>query len=382
MLYNQIVAEFVYEGMDQSGRKQKGRLRAETKAAAIKAMRDKGLVPVSLKEIKERIPEYAPGIWGASIGRLAVFTRKFAQLVKTDVPISDIFEILAEEEESPLISEASSHVGKRIAVGTPIGEAMAERPRVFGRLYIRMVEAGLNSGTLDKVAENMAKMYETEHALRKNLQSKMTYPVILLAFCFLVAFLLKGLGFISPPLFGALMSFWGLIAALVAVGMTRPGYRIYREIGFRLPAIGAFMRNVNLARFCRIFGFQYAAGVPLLEALDISKTILQDYKLEHAVELLKKHINSGLDLRNAMMATGIFPRRVVEMVGVGEKGGGVDLMLEKLAEYYELDIQTQSTILATVLYYVAYLAVAVTVGMVVVSFYSGYWQKIFQAAGI
>ena len=164
-----------------------------------------------------------------------------------------------------------------------------------------------------------------------------------------------------------------MLVLLIALGMTRPGYAIYREIGFKLPWIGPLMRNINLGRFCRILALQYGAGIPVLEALDVSKEVLQDRQLESAVVRMKKQINNGLDLRDAMKELGVFPRRVIGMVGVGERAGGVDLMLEKLAEYYDLDISTQSSIMTTVLYFVVFLAVAVTVAIVVIGGYMHYF---------
>lgn len=374
--------EFIYEGTDASGKKLRGLIEAESREGALISLRKKGVIITSIRQKPKREPAFAPGFGGISVGRLAVYTRKFAQLTKTDIPISEIFNILAEEEENPLLAEASQYVGKKVAVGEDIGEAMAAKPRVFGKLYIRMIQAGINSGTLDLVADNLAKMYESENALRKKLWSRLTYPFILLFVCFVISILLKFLGFIPAHVFVQIMIFWMIIAGLGVIGMTRPGYAVYRQIGFKLPAIGALMRNINLARFCRIFGLQYAAGVPVLEGLDVAREVLQDPALSSAVKRMQKQINDGMELRDAMVDAGVFPRRVVSMVGVGERGGGVDLMLEKLAEYYELDIDTQSTVLTTVLYFVVFLAVAVTVGIVVINFWTGYWRLLFEAAGM
>ena len=363
-------------GRDVSGKQVRGRLHAASRELAVEALRKEGVIPISVNEIATLSFGSVPGLGSVSVSRLAVYTRKFAELVKTDIPLSEIFEILAEEEQGTLLPEASRHVAKEIGRGTPLGEAMALRPFVFSKLYIRMIEAGLSSGTLDKVAGHLAKLYEAENALRKKLWSKLTYPFILLLICFLAALLLRAIGFIPPALFGALMSFWLVAAGLALLGITRPGYRIYREIGMRLPAIGSLMRKINLARFCRVFGLQYAAGVPLLEGLDTSREVLQDSSLQRAITSIQKRINAGMELRDAMIHTGVFPRRMVSMIGVGERGGGVEKMLEKMAEYYELEIDTESTILTTVLYFVVYLAVAITVGVVVLTFWSSYFGMI------
>lgn len=363
-------------GRDESGKQVRGRIQAASRRLAVEALRKEGVIPTSLSEIVAVRPSTTPGFGSVSVARLAVYTRKFAQLIKTDIPLSEVFDILAEEEEGVLLPEASEYVARQIGQGTPLGEAMGARPRVFSRLYIKMVEAGLFSGTLDKVAGHLAKLYEAENVLRKKLLSKLTYPFILLAVCFLAALLLKAIGFIPPALFNGLMAFWLIIAGLGLFGMTRPGYKIYREIGLRLPAIGRLMRKINLARFCRVFGLQYAAGVPLLEGLDTSREVLQDSSLQRAVTSIQKRINAGMELRDAMIHTGVFPRRMVSMIGVGERGGGVEKMLEKMAEYYELEIDTESTILTTILYFVVYLAVAITVGVVVLSFWRSYFGMI------
>jgi type IV pilus assembly protein PilC len=174
------------------------------------------------------------------------------------------------------------------------------------------------------------------------------------------------------------MTFWLIIVGLGIIGMTKPGYRAYREIGFRLPGIGGMMRNINLARFCRVFGLQYAAGIPVLEGLEVSKEVLQDAALERAIEGMRKRINDGMDLRDAMLAAGVFPRRVVSMVGVGERAGGVDLMLEKLAEYYDLDVQTGSAVLTTLIWFLFYMLVLITGAIIVISAWGHYFGMIGQ----
>jgi type IV pilus assembly protein PilC len=196
---------------------------------------------------------------------------------------------------------------------------------------------------------------------------------VILGVAFLSAFILRAVGFVTNELFTLMMAFWLIIGGLFLFGITRVGYSIYRQIGFRLPGIGKIMRNINLARFCRILSLQYGAGVPVLEGLEVSKETLQDPVLERAVSGIQRRINSGMDFREAMAAVGVFPRRVVTMVGVGERAGGVELMLEKLAEYYDLDVETGSTILTTIIYFIVFLMVAVTVGIIVISAYSSYW---------
>ncbi len=368
--------DFRYESVNAAGKKTKGVLFAESREGALTSLKNKHLIPTSITEITPRTPQTAPGLGGVSVKRLAVYTRKFAELTKTDIPIAEQFQILGEEEEGQLLREASAHVGHEIGLGRHLGEVMAERPRVFSKLYIKMIEAGLRSGTLDQVAENLAKLYESENVIRQKMLSKLVYPAVLLIFCFLAAIILRWVGFVSNELFGLLMSIWLVIGLLVLIGMTRPGYAFYRQIGFRLPWIGKLMRDINLARFCRVFGLQYTAGVPILEGLQTSKEVLQDPALERAISGVQKRINSGLDLRDAMVASGVFPRRVVGMVGTGEKAGGVDYMLMKLAEYYELDVDTQSTIMTTVLYFVTFMAVAATVIAVVMSAWGSYFGMI------
>lgn len=368
--------DFRYECVDPTGKKCKGVIFSESREGALTSLKDKKLIPTSINEVVARQPQNAPGLGGVSVQRLAMYTRKFAELSKTDIPLSEQFEILSEEEEGYMLREASAHVAHETGLGRPLAEAMTERPRVFSKLYIKMVQAGLSSGTLDRVAENLAKLYEAENTLRKKMVSKLVYPAILLIFCFLAAIVLRWVGFVSDALFGSIMAIWLIIGMLVLLGITRPGYAIYRQIGFRLPWIGKLMRNINLARFCRIFGLQYGAGVPILESLEVSKEVLQDPTLERAVSGVQKRVNAGMDLRDAMVASGSFPKRIVGMVGTGEKAGGVDYMFQKLAEYYELDIDTQSTIMTTVLYFVVFMAVAGTIVTVVLSAWGSYFGMI------
>jgi type IV pilus assembly protein PilC len=375
-MYNKCVPDYRYECVDRAGKVQKGKLTADSREGAVIALRERGLIPTSVREIQSVRPAAAPGLGSVTVQRLGVFTRKFAELISTDIPLSEVFEILAEEEEGTLLPEACRHVAKEVAKGNYLIHAMAERPRVFSPLYIKMVEAGMRSGTLDKVADNLARIYEAETALRKRFISKLIYPAIILGVAFLSAFVLRAIGFVRNELFMALMGFWLVMGGLAVFGITRIGYSIYRQIGFRLPGIGKLMRNINLARFCRILGLQYGAGVPILEGLEVSKETLQDPTLQRAVTGIQRRINSGMDIREAMAAVGVFPRRVVTMVGVGERAGGVEQMLAKLAEYYDLDVETGSTILTTIIFFVVFFMVAITVGIIVISAWSSYWGLI------
>ncbi|MFH1676370.1 MAG: type II secretion system F family protein [bacterium] len=378
MVYNLHVAEFRYTCFDRRGKQVRGRLEAATREGAIIALRQQGMVPTAVNELHAREPARMAGFGSVSVKSLAVFTRKLSALLKTDIPITEIFEILAEEEESLLLAEAAKHVATEVIKGKQIGVAMTSRPRVFTKVYIRMIEAGLASGTLDKIADSLAKMYEAENALRQNLWSKLTYPVVLLIFCFLSGFILRGIGYISGETFAALLTFWLIVGGLTIAGFTRTGYAIYREIFKKLPLLGPYIKKIGLSRFCKIFGLQYAAGVPLIEGLEISKEVILDHELIGAINRMENEINQGRDLREAMTATGVFPKRIINMIGVGEKAGGVELMLEKLAEYYDLEIDTGGNIMVTLIYFLVYMIVALTIAIIVISAYSHYFGMISE----
>jgi len=362
--------------MDSAGKKTRGVVFAESRQVAVLKLKKQGLIPTDVKELAETQPEAAPMFGKVSVRNLSMYTRKFAELVRTDIPLTEIFDILAEEEEYRPLKEASEFLSTEVAKGRGLPEAMKERPRCFSPLYIRMIEAGMRSGTLDLIAQNLAKLYETESAFRQKLISRLFYPAGLLAFCFILSIATRALGVLNVGVFGGIMMFWTVVIALILIGITRAGYSLYRRIGFRLPWLGDYMRKINLARFCRIFGLQYASGVPVLEGLDTAKVTLQDPTLSQGVTGLQKRINAGMDLREAMVASGVFPKRMVSMVATGEAAGSVELMLQKLAEYYELDIETGSTIMAWAIWFVVFIAVAVTVGAVVISLWQNYFNMI------
>lgn len=358
------------------GKRQRGKISADSREIATLLLKKKGWTPTSVTEILPKQPQDAPGFGGVSVKRLAGYTRKFATLVKTDIPITEVMSLLAESEQGRLLPEASRHVANQIANGVPFGDAMAERPRVFSKLYIRMIEAGLNSGTLDLVAENLAQLYENESKLRTKILGTLIYPFGLLAFSFLISLILRAIGTIPPQLFSVLMGFWFIFGMIVFIGMTPPGYKVYREIGFKIPGLGKLMRTINLARFCRILSLQYKAGVSVLRGLDVTKEILQDRSFRNAVDRMQTHIIDGMDLRDAMVASGVFPSQMSGMIRVGERAGSVDSMLDKLAEYYDQDIDTMSSMLANFIYFAVYFMIMITAGIIIFSFWSGYWGKI------
>ncbi len=374
-VYNKYVAEFRYECIAY-GKRQRGTISADSREVATLLLKKKGWIPTSITEIIPKEPQDAPGFGGVSVQRLAAYTRKFATLVKTDIPITQVLSLLSESEQGRLLPEASQHVANQIANGVPFGQAMAERPKVFSKLYIRMVEAGLNSGTLDLVAENLAQLYENESKLRLKILGKLIYPFTLLGFSFLISLLLRAIGTITAELFAVLMGFWFIFGVIVLIGMTPPGYKVYREIGFKIPGLGKLMRTINLARFCRIFSLQFKAGVSILQGLDVSKEILQDRSFRDAVDRMQAHIMDGMDLRDAMVASGIFPSQMSGMIGAGEVAGSIEIMLDKLAEYYEQDIDSMSSVMVNFIYFAVYFMIMITAAIIVISAWGSYFGMI------
>ena len=180
----------------------------------------------------------------------------------------------------------------------------------------------------------------------------------------------------SPGMFLSVITFWGTIVALVLLGRTKPGYRIFRAIIAYIPPFGGLLRKMSLARFSRLLANMYSAGVPVMTGLDIAGETLMEPDLIRGVEHVKIEINKGTDLAASLTRSNVFPKSLRGMVRTGEIAGNIDGMLNKAAEYYEIEIKTKSSMLSTVFTFIVMLLVYITLAIFIISAWGNYWGLI------
>lgn len=398
---------FSYSGRQPSGSPLKGRIEASSREHALQQLHQQGIIITQLNEpafFKAPTPSgvgggFLPqnlgpqgwldyfGFTGVSQKDLAIWTRKFAQLLKAGLGYGHIFSIMNEETDNRRLKAINHSLGMQVASGDQLTPAFRKFPAVFPPIMISMIRAGEVAGRLDHIMLELAKVYDSEVELRQKIMSRMYYPIGLL----IVAMLLVG-GFIFfvPRLLGpevgaifgqffntatyvSVLMMYGVIAALLLAIRTQPGYRVFRSILTYVPYIGILLKKLSLIRFCRLMAAMWASGVPIMEALDVAEETVAEPYLKAGVREAASLVHQGEDLTEALRASGVFPGRVLSMVRTGEIAGDLETMLIKIAEYYELEAEAQGNIVGTVGYFVVYGIIAATVGMFVIRAWSGYF---------
>ena len=373
--------KFRYIAYNAHGKRQSGYIEAESRDAAVAKVKGQGLQPTAL---------YGPygaerGAGGFNFSRvrikaLAAYTRKFSQLYNAGIGLDEIFGILGEDEDNRLLRNVSKKLAEDCGKGMMIEEALRQYPLIFPPLFVTLFKTGMEAGTLDQVANRLAELYEKESALRTAMWGKLAYPIAMLVITLVIGVLMSRFSpFFPPGVVAGLLTFWGIVIALIIFFCTPVGYPILRTVLMVTPYISQLMLKTNLSRFCRMLGLLYNSGVPLLEALDLSRETLQDPRLNNSIKRIKALVNEGEDLATAMKKAGMIPSSVVSMVAVGERGGGVDEMLKKISAYYDVEIEHQQQMLLITTYFVAFFLMAITVGIIVISFWSGYFRFVMSA---
>jgi type II secretory pathway component PulF len=370
--------KFRYVAYDSFGRKQSGYVEADSRDMAISLVRRRGLQPTMVLGPYGR----TPGAGRFSISRtrvrsLAAYTRKFSQLYNAGIVLDEIFDLLGEEEDVRYLREVSRKLAADVRSGMELEAALKKYPLAFPPLFVALFKTGMESGTLDRVADRLASLYEKESALRIQMATKLTYPVVMLALVLFLSWLMSRFGAMSASLALGLQLFWGCVIILIIFFCTPVGYPVLRAILSHTPFIGSLIVKTNLSRFCRMLALLYGSGIPLLESLDYAQQTLQDPSISRSITRVKALVNEGEDLATAMKVAGMIPARVVSMVAVGEKGGEVEAVLEKMSAYYDIEIDHEQQVLVVVSYFVAYALMAITAFLVILSAWQTYYSNVY-----
>ncbi len=383
---------FSYTAVDPKGKKQHGTIQAESRDAAILALKKQGLfattmndgdiptVPAEFEGFQSLFDFF--GFTFVSQKDMAIYTRIFAGLVNAGIDWAECFRILHEETENRRLRRISKEVANELGKGANVTGELAKYPNVFTRVYCSMISAGESTGRLDEILKRLADMYEEEHELRTSVMSKLYFPIIYLIVGLLI---IAGVIFILPrfistaydvfpvALLFRVLFFWGSIAALALLARTKPGYRIFRSLIAYIPPFNGVLRKMSLARFCRLLSAMYSSGVGILTGLDIAGETLMEPDLIAGVKYIKNEINSGNDMATALKKSNVFPRSLRSMVRTGEVAGDIEGMLDKAADYYELEIKSRTNLLAVIFTVLIMLLVMGTLAIFIISAWSGYY---------
>ncbi|GIH75425.1 type II secretion system F family protein [Planobispora longispora] len=395
-----VTKEFEYRTIGRDGKQVKGTVEAANEAAAVQVLRQQGLVPLSITEggslLKKEIS--IPGLGGrTTLKDLAVFARQFATMTASGMSLIRSLAVLEDQSTKPPLKKAISEVRVDIEAGLSLSGALAKHPKVFPTLMVAMVRAGEAGGFLDNALERIAINFEKDAALRGKIKGAMTYPVIVLLF---TGVLVAGvLAFIVPVFEGMFKQFGGelplptqiLVTASHSLAWSGPLFvavltgsiMLFRrelrrnpklrlafdKVKLRLPVFGKLFAKIAISRFARNFGTLLGVGVPVMQAIDVVGATTGNAVITEAMKDLQAAVRDGLPMSTQLSKHAVFPRMVAQMVEVGEESGQISQMLDKVADFYDREVDTAAEALTAAIEPLMVIVMGVVVGGMVVCLY-------------
>lgn len=358
--------DYVWKGRNQYGEKRKGEVEAPDMAAAIAHVKRMRITDPVIKEkpkdILENIAFFKPRVTDKDV---VVFTRQLATMIDAGLPLVQCLEILSKQQENKTFKQTIAEIREDVEAGTTFADSMRKHPKVFDSLYSNMIEAGETGGILDTILNRLALFMEKTMALKRKVKGAMTYPTICLAISILILVVI--LVFVIPvfeEMFAQMDAalpvptqivvavsntfkqnlLWFILPAVLLayifkrVYSTEKGRLRIDQMFLRLPVVGVLIRKVAVAKFTRTLSTMLQSGVPILEALQVVARTAGNKVIEQAVLRVSDAIAEGRPMAEPLMESGVFPNMVVQMINVGESVGALDTMLEKIADFYDEEV--------------------------------------------
>jgi type IV pilus assembly protein PilC len=382
-----------YQARDNSGKAINGQLEAADQQAATAILSSRNLMVTSLKVGGSRKAATKRQQGNVKSQDLVVFTRQLATMIDAGLPLVQTMMVLEEQTDSKTLKPIIRTVLQKIEAGEAFSKALAAYPRVFTRLYVCMVEAGETGGLLAEILDRVASYLEASARLKKKVKSAMTYPVIV---CCIAVGISMFLMIKVIPIFADIFKDFGaklpmptqiliqvsnmlreyfllvvigagaLIFSLVKLKKTRRGTYIWDRLSLKFPIAGKLTHKICISRFARTFAALLRSGVPILETLRIVGQSSGNTQVEYAIEKTAASIEQGDNLATALGQHPIFPPMLVRMIAAGEQTGKVDVMLEKLSDFYDEEIEATLSALTSLIEPLLILFLGVVVGTIVI----------------
>ncbi|MEO5367535.1 MAG: type II secretion system F family protein [Magnetococcus sp. WYHC-3] len=392
---------FVWEALaPRADERRKGEIEADESAQVLAQLRRGGYRDIRIrpKKLKRSL------LGGQSINEkeIVVLTRQLATMVAAGLPLVTCFDLVGRGSENQSLRNVAQRIKVSIEGGTSLTEALSKEPRVFDELFVNLVRAGEQSGILEAVLNRLAVYKEKSSALRGRIKSAMIYPVAVLVVAFLITGIL--MIFVVPTFaelfasFGAELpfmtriviavsewtqSYWWLVILAIAAGIWsfRQGYRRSEAFHYsvdkwtlRLPVFGMILRKGAVARFARTFATMVAAGTPILESLDNVARTAGNRVVAEAIQSARSSISEGRTLAEPLSASEVFPPMVTQMISIGESTGNLELMLTKVADFYEEEVDRAVSALTSLLEPIILVILGTLIGGLVVAMYLPIFQ--------
>ncbi|HUK46065.1 MAG TPA: type II secretion system F family protein [Terriglobales bacterium] len=399
---------FTFTGKNSSGEKVTGeRVAVNKQVLAMQLRREQIATPT----IREKGKEFAMPTFGSGsvkVKDVAIFFRQFSVMIDAGLPLVQCLEILAANQENMAFQKALTAVRTTVEGGSTLANAMRQHPKIFDDLTTNMIEAGETGGILDIILQRLATYVEKAVKLKSAVKSALIYPVSVISLAgLIVAALLKwvvpifanlfaGLGVALPlptrivmGLSAFVGQFWwffivGIVGSVFGIKYIRkdPRGRYWMDyIMLKMPVVGMLLRKIAVARFTRTLGTLITSGVPILEGLAITARTSGNAVLEEGLMKVRKAIEEGRTIVDPLRESGVFPNMVTQMIGVGEATGAMDSMLQKIADFYEDEVDTATKDMLAMLEPIIIGILGVAVGGIVISLYMPLFSMIAKLAG-
>jgi type IV pilus assembly protein PilC len=399
---------YTYRGVNRAGSAVAGERTAQSKAELTAALRRE---QINVSKVSEKGKEFNIPTFGTGVDskELAIFTRQFSVMIDAGLPLVQCLEILAGQQENKTFQKILNGVRASVEGGATLSTSMKQHEKVFDPLYYNMVEAGETGGILDTILQRLSTYIEKNVKLKRAVKSAMIYPCSVLGIAGGVITLLlwkvvpvfvslfNGLGVDLPlptRIVIALSNFVGsiygflLLVFLIGAGIavkfwyaTPVGRMAIDSLLLKAPVVGSVLRKIAVARFTRTLGTLISSGVPILEGLDITARTSGNAVVEKAIAQTRKAVEAGRSLVEPLKETDVFPGMVTQMIGVGEQTGAMDAMLQKIADFYEDEVDAAVKDMLTAIEPIMILFLGVVVGGVVISMYLPLFSLISKLSG-
>ena len=391
------MSTYVFKAMDLAGGKARGELEADSRQAVSDQLKQRGLIVLDISDKHASREIELSFLKTVKAADLAIFARQLSTMINAGMSILRSLYVLEEQTESKFLKETIVAVRKDVEAGLPLSDSMARHPKVFNPLFVAMTQAGEIGGVLEGALVRVADQLEKDASLRRQVKSAMVYPALVVTFSILVMMAL--VAFLVPVFEKVFQEFGGELPALTQVSVFlshmvtgywwamfggtgllfflfvkwkkstwgRPQWDHFR---LRLPVkIGTIVQQVSVARWSRTLASLTAAGVPLLQALEITGRTGGNVAVEEAMDDVIASVKRGGTIAAPLAKAPIFPIMVSHMVGVGEETGALDSMLDKVAEFYEDQVEASVKALTSILEPVMIVVIGSMVGFIVISMY-------------
>jgi type IV pilus assembly protein PilC len=393
-----------WEGKTKNGEVKSGEMEAADDSTVRNRLTQMGIQPVKVKKKAKEFAFRIPGIGGVTKKDILVFTRQFSVMIDAGLPLVQALDIIGTQSDNPSFKKVILTVKTKVESGSTFADALGDHPKVFDELFVQLVKAGEIGGILDTILNRLGAYIEKNEKLKRRVKGAMVYPAIVLGVAGLVTIVLltwvtptfekmfKDFGGAMPgptqfliDLSHAILNYWylfigiptAIVMAFTAFVRHPRGREIFDNTILKVPLIGSLVRKIAVARFTRTLGTMLSSGVPILDALEIVAKSAGNRTIEKAILYTRAKISEGKNIAGPLAETKVFPAMVVQMIGVGEATGAMDAMLNKIADFYDDEVDVGVAALTSMIEPL----LMVFLGGVVGGFLVAMYLPIFSIAG-